>query len=37
VIRYWLAGFAGGGGCGFSALEGLVRTVAAARFIAIWP
>lgn len=37
VIRYWLAGFAGGGDSGFSALEGLVRTVAAALFIAIWP
>ena len=37
VIRYWLAGFAGGGDSGFSALEGLVRTVGAALFIAIWP
>jgi len=37
VIRYWLAGFAGGGDSGFSALEGLVRTVAAALFIAMWP
>jgi hypothetical protein len=37
VIRYWLAGFAGGGDSGFSALEGLVRTVAAALFTAIWP
>ena len=37
VIRYWLAGFASGGDSGFSALEGLVRTIAAALFIAIWP
>jgi hypothetical protein len=37
VIRYWMAGFAGGGDSGFSALEGLVRTVGAALFIAIWP
>ena len=37
VIRYWLAGFAGGGDSGFSALEGLVRTIGAALFIAIRP
>ena len=37
VIRYWLAGFASGGDSGFTALEGLVRTVGAALFIAIWP
>jgi hypothetical protein len=37
VIRYWLAGFASGGDSGFSALEGLVRTIGAALFIAIWP
>ena len=37
VIRYWVAGFAGGGDSGFTALEGLVRTVGAALFIAIWP
>jgi hypothetical protein len=37
VIRYWLAGFVGGGDSGFSALEGLVRTIGAALFIAIWP
>jgi hypothetical protein len=37
VIRYWLAGFVGGGDSGFSALEGLLRTVGAALFIAIWP
>ena len=36
VIRYWLAGFAGSG-APFTALEGLVRTVGAALFIAIWP
>ena len=37
VIRYWVAGFAGGGDSGFAALEGLVRTVGAALFIASWP
>jgi len=37
VIRYWVAGFAGGGDSGFSALEGLVRTVGAALFLASWP
>ena len=37
VIRYWAAGFASGGDSGFTALEGLVRTVGAALFIAIWP
>jgi len=37
VIRYWVAGFAGGGDSGFSALDGLVRTVGATLFIAIWP
>ena len=37
VIRYWVAGFAGGADSGFTALEGLVRTVGAALFIAIWP
>jgi hypothetical protein len=37
VIRYWAAGFAGGGDSGFSALEGLVRTIGAALFLASWP
>ena len=37
IIRYWAAGFAGGGDSGFSALEGLARTVAAALFLAAWP
>ena len=37
IIRYWVAGFAGGGDSGFSALEGLVRTVGAALFLASWP
>jgi hypothetical protein len=37
TVRYWAAGFAGGGDSGFAALEGLVRTVAAALFIASWP
>ena len=37
IIRYWAAGFAGGGDSGFSALEGLVRTVGAALFLASWP
>ena len=37
TIRYWAAGFAGGGDSGFAALEGLTRTVAAALFLAIWP
>ena len=34
IIRYWVAGFAGGGDSGFSALEGLARTVGAALFLA---
>ena len=37
TIRYWAAGFAGGGDSGFAALEGLARTVAAALFLALWP
>ena len=37
VIRYWLAGFAGGGDSGFVALEGLTRTVGAALALALWP
>jgi hypothetical protein len=37
IIRYWVAGFAGGGDSGFSALEGLARTVGAALFLAAWP
>ena len=37
VIRYWLAGFAGGGEAGFVALEGLTRTVGAALALALWP
>ena len=37
TVRYWAAGFAGGGDSGFAALEGLVRTVAAALFLASWP
>jgi hypothetical protein len=37
TIRYWAAGFAGGGDSGFAALEGLGRTVAAALFLASWP
>jgi hypothetical protein len=37
IIRYWVAGFAGGRDSGFSALEGLVRTVGAALFLAAWP
>jgi hypothetical protein len=37
IIRYWVAGFAGGGDSGFSALEGLTRTVGAALFLAAWP
>jgi hypothetical protein len=37
TIRYWAAGFAGGGDSGFAALEGLTRTVAAALFLAVWP
>jgi hypothetical protein len=37
IIRYWAAGFAGGGDSGFSALEGLTRTVGAALFLAAWP
>ena len=35
TIRYWAAGFAGGGDSGFAALEGLTRTVAAALFLAL--
>ena len=34
TIRYWAAGFAGGGDSGFAALEGLTRTVGAALFLA---
>ena len=37
TIRYWAAGFAGGGDSGFAALEGLTRTVGAALFLALWP
>ena len=37
TVRYWAAGFAGGGDSGFAALEGLGRTVAAALFLASWP
>ena len=37
TIRYWAAGFAGGGDSGFAALEGLTRTVGAALFLAAWP
>lgn len=37
VARYWTAGFAGGGDSGFSALEGLTRTVGAALLLAMWP
>jgi hypothetical protein len=37
TIRYWAAGFAGGGESGFAALEGLTRTVGAALFLALWP
>ena len=37
TIRYWAAGFAGGGDSGFAALEGLTRTIGAALFLAIWP
>jgi hypothetical protein len=37
VARYWTAGFAGGGDSGFSALEGLARTVGAALLLAMWP
>ena len=37
TLRYWAAGFAGGGDSAFAALEGLARTVAAALFLAIWP
>jgi hypothetical protein len=37
VARYWAAGFAGGGDSGFSALEGLTRTVGAALLLAMWP
>jgi hypothetical protein len=37
TIRYWAAGFAGGGDSGFAALEGLTRTVGAALFLAVWP
>jgi hypothetical protein len=37
VARYWAAGFAGGADSGFSALEGLTRTVGAALLLAIWP
>jgi hypothetical protein len=37
TIRYWTAGFAGGGDSGFAALEGLARTVGAALFLAVWP
>ena len=37
TIRYWAAGFAGGGDSGFAALEGLTRTVGAALCLAIWP
>jgi len=36
TIRYWAAGFAGGGDSGFAALEGLTRTVGAALFLALW-
>src|SRR3984885_7813842 len=36
TIRYWAAGFAGGGESGFAALEGLTRTVGAALFLALW-
>jgi hypothetical protein len=37
VIRYWTSGFAGGGDSGFTAIEGLGRTIAAALFLAVWP
>jgi hypothetical protein len=37
VARYWVAGFAGGGDSGFSALEGLIRAVGAALLLATWP
>ena len=37
TIRYWAAGFAGGGDSGFAALEGLTRTVGAVLFLALWP
>jgi len=37
TIRYWAAGFAGGGDSGFAALEGLTRTVGAVLFLAVWP
>jgi len=37
IIRYWVAGFAGGSDSGFAALEGLTRTVGAALFLAAWP
>jgi hypothetical protein len=37
VARYWAAGLAGGGDSGFSALEGLARTVGAALLLALWP
>ena len=37
VARYWAAGLAGGGDSGFSALEGLARTVGAALLLAMWP
>ena len=37
VIRYWAAGFSGGGDSGFAALEGLIRTIGAVLFLAAWP
>ena len=37
IARYWAAGLAGGGTSGFSALEGLGRTVGAALMLAMWP
>jgi hypothetical protein len=37
VARFWAAGVAGGGDSGFSALEGLARTVGAALLLAMWP
>jgi len=34
TIRYWAAGFAGGGDSGFAALEGLTRTVGVSHLLA---
>ena len=37
VVRYWLAGLAGGASSGLAGLEALAQTVLAIGLIAIWP